>query len=248
MPTAQDGVVVLYDDDRPAVQLCQTNGLPSAAIHSVLAVQDRLFIGLGSSLRESYLVVHDLESGETDTLCSSLRKNGDSPLDNVVPPYRIELIDWEESKRRILFLVHFGFGNHTRRHPARGLWAYSPDDRLWNRLQEFYDEVPRARRLGNGQYFLDSDRIACLFDSGTDSVRFLYSSNGNSAGPGLTPTTAEMALDRHARGPYALLDGELWAYYPFSRLSPDGREQTCYATPVGIDYPFYYQWDCRSHQ
>lgn len=244
VPTAQDGVVVLFDDGRPAVHLRQADGLPSADIHSVLAAEDRLFIGSGATRREGYLVVHDLKSGETETLCSSLRKTGDSPLDNVVPPYRVELVDWDEPKRRILFLVHFGFGNHMQRHPARGLWAYSPDDRSWNRLQEFYNGIPRARRLEDGQYFLDSSRIVCRFDPERDIVRFLYSATADSAGPGLTPTTAQMALEHYARGPYTLLDGDLWAFHPFSRLSSDGRKQTYYSLSGEIEYPRYPQWGC----
>jgi len=237
VPTARHGAVILFDDARPPLILTETNGLPSSFVHSVLAVGTQIYLGLGKPQRAGYLVAYDVETGKLATLSSSLRKAGPSPLDNVTPPYVVELLEWDAPRKRLLFLVHFGRMFSQSRHRSRGLWAYSPGDSSWTFLQEFYRNIPRGRRLANGHLFLDSTTAAALFDTVQDTGEMLYSTFPASIGPGLTPSTSRMALDRYATGPFALLADELWTTHPFSRISRDGRQQTYYTLPDTVNPP-----------
>lgn len=243
VPTEYHGMVILFDDGEPARFVRQTNGLPSDHIHSALAVENRLYLGLGASRSESHLGVYDLDSGRFDILCSSQRKTGTSPLDNVTPSYTIELLEWDAPRQRLLFLVHFSVLHPVGRHPARGLWAYYPEDGTWKLLQGFYSNMYRGRRLADGRLFLDSSHFACLFDTEEDVGHFVYASHEKSAGPGLTPSKAAMVLQRYSSGPFALRDDEIWSTFPFSRISSDGRQQTYYSLSEAIPLPRHPLWN-----
>lgn len=237
VPTGYHGMVILFDDGAPARFVRQTDGLPSDHIHSALAVENRLYLGLGASHSEAHLGVYDLESGRYDILCSSQRKTGTSPLDNVTPSYTIELLEWDGPHQRLLFLVHFSVLHPVGRHPACGLWAYYPEDGTWKMLQQFYSNMYRGRRITDGRLFLDSSHYACLFDTEEDVGHFVYASHERSAGPGLTPSTAAMALKRYSCGPFALRKDEIWSTFPFSRISSDGNQQTYYFLSEAIPLP-----------
>ncbi len=239
VPTGYHGLVILHDDGAPARFVRQADGLPSDQIHSALAVENRLYLGLGASYSEAYMGVYDLDSGRFDILCSSQRKTGTSPLDNVAPAYTIELLEWDAPRQRLLFLVHFSPHHPVGRHPARGLWAFYPDEGTWKLIQGFYSNICRGRRLTDGRLFLDSSLVACLFDTEEDVGHLVYASHEKSAGPGLTPSKAAMALERYSSGPFALRKDEIWSTFPFSRIFADGRQQTYYALSEAIPLPRY---------
>ena len=235
------GLIVLPRDGGTAQYLTSANGWPAHPLSTFTLMDGKIY----GALEGGYIVVRDLQTGQTDILAASGRRDAQSPLDNSTPPFHVSRMIVDNPRHRVLFTIDRG------PRQLEGLWEIDGQGKLRQRLENYTSGsgLGLLGPAGSEQHFYLMMRPYFVrFDLTTDQAQVLYAgTNSEYLVSAKSPTG--MALEEARRtglpcqiAPFTataeapkpsnlppewltslFVDDWFWMTYPFGRISADGQ-------------------------
>ena len=181
-------------------------------------MKGKLYIGLGTPKKDSYLLVYDLKEKILELLASSQRKEKESPFDDSTPT-RYPWMTADSENDRILLYALKG-----RRENPTGLWSINPSDNKLKQLIHFNSGCNNASFTGMDKLLISDSFSTFTYDLNSRKTRLINSFHK------MSPLTDLEFKDSGAGtfrdiGPKILVNNWLWSADYFGRISPDPKTQ-----------------------
>jgi len=234
----KDGIDVFSLAGGPRRQINLTHGgLPSAVVQALAFANGQLYAALGEYGKEAFLVRYNPVQDCCTILASSRRKERQSPLDDIAPPFYVNKMIVDSARQRVLFTTAFGMNVHC--FPLAGLWEIASATGHIHQLATLHENASWAGVSSAGQVlvsFHKSGDSSCdsaenglvAFDPVTQEFTLPFAGRSGPAGPQIAPTPGWVRIPRSAGPPFLLLDGWLWfrdiQSTQCARMSVDGKQ------------------------